>query len=134
MALKTGRAAILTNGRWSPGFEQIKWVDRALNREGLPQIVYAVWDEPDDDWQTARFGSVVLRGDPLLQYCLWYHGLTASESGEWDAFVGALTPDAELGQALREFRFSDEPASRGPDECLASEPRAAILQGLKERR
>jgi hypothetical protein len=30
-------------------------------------------DDPDEVGQQSHFGTVVLKGQPLLEYCIWYH-------------------------------------------------------------
>ena len=89
---------------------------------------------PSDVGAYGTFAHWDKHGQPLLDYCIWYHGLTAGEREEWASFVDGLRPDSELDKALKGFRFSHEPDGRDKDQHLASAPVAAILKGLKERR
>ncbi len=134
VALKTSRAAIFTNGRWSAESRKIRWREQPLTRDGLPPILYAAWDDPDEARQNRHFGAVALHGEALIEFCVWYHGLTAGERREWDSFIDRLRPDPELHKALSDFRFTHELDSRDKDERLASATIAAILKGLNERR
>ncbi len=50
-----------------------------------------------------------MTGGELLQYCLWYQGLSAFEKKEWDAFLATVKPGEPASQ-VGAFRFSNEPA------------------------
>jgi len=132
VALKIDRPAIASNGHWSGESRKITWAPRSLSNEGWPALTYAVWDEPDETAQKAHFGKLVLQGEPLLDYCLWYRGLTDAEQQEWDKFIGRLAPDSDHEGALNRFRFSHEPAERDRGKRLAGATVSALLKGLKE--
>lgn len=133
VALKTGRPAVFTNGRWSVDQEKIRWPQQVLGREGFPPIMYAVWDEPDEACQKSHFGAVVLRGQSLLGFCIWYRGLTVAERKEWDAMIDRLVPESNHEKILSDFRFSREPASRNQKQDLEQTGVEEILAGLKKR-
>jgi hypothetical protein len=134
VALKTSRAPMFTNGRWSAESGTVRWREQPLTRDGFPPILYAAWDDPAEERQKRHFGVVALHGKALIEFCLWYRGLTAGERDEWDSFIDGLRPGPELKKALNEFRFADEPDGRLKDQRLASATVAAILKGLNERR
>lgn len=132
LGLKTGREPVATNGDWSGEDTRVSWPKQFLPQPGQPpQLTYAVWDQPDAAAQQRHFGKVVLQGESLIEYCLWYHGLTEAEQQEWDAFVGTLSPGDELPDSLKAFRFLHEPADRQRDERIAASAVDAILAGLK---
>lgn len=132
LGLKTGREPVATNGDWSAEEQRVSWPDQFLPRPGQPpQLSYAAWDQPDAAAQESHFGKVVLQGESLVDYCLWYHGLTEAEQEEWDAFVKTLSPGEELPDALKAFRFRHEPADRQRDDRIAAPAVDTILAGLK---
>jgi hypothetical protein len=132
VGLTIARPAIATNGHWSEESRRITWTPRSLSNEGWPTLTYAAWDEPDETAQKAHFGKLVLQGAPLLNYCLWFRGLTDAEQQEWDNFIGRLRPNSDHEQVLNKFRFSHEPIDRDKRQLLASATVEALLKGLKE--
>jgi hypothetical protein len=132
VGLNIDRPAIVTNGHWTEESRKINWAARSLSNEGWPALMYAAWDEPDETAQKAHFGKLVLQGEPLLNYCLWYRGLTDAEQQEWDKFIDTLAPGTDHERALNNFRFGHEPADRDRGQRLASDTVAALLKGLKE--
>lgn len=132
LSLITGREPVATNGDWSADDLRVAWPEQLLPRPGQPPLLtYTVWEQPDASAQQSHFGKVVLRGKSLVEYCLWYHGLTEAEREEWDEFVGALSPGEALLDALKAFRFLHEPADRERDDRIAASAVDAILAGLK---
>ncbi|HAU38486.1 MAG TPA: hypothetical protein DCX07_12325, partial [Phycisphaerales bacterium] len=106
-----------TGGTWDAEGGRVRWElyipQRGKTGEGLPALAYAAWAEPDEAFQKAHFGRVVLGGGELHRQCLWYHALPAAQRKEWDAFVAALTPGDGLAAKLAAFRFStDAPETR----------------------
>ena len=134
VGLKTGRPVLVTNGQWSEESGKITWRDVPLSQEGLPPLIYAVWDQPDEIGQRARFGAIVLQGELLFEFCIWYRGLSAGERDEWDTLIDGLSPDSDFDQVLNNFRFSHEPADRSKDKVVAAPAVEAILKGLRERK
>jgi hypothetical protein len=134
VALKTVRPALFMNGQWSAESGKITWPSQALPADGLPAITYAIWDEPNEAGQKSHFGAVVLTGESLLVYCIWYRGLSVAEREEWDRLIDKLGPDSDHNQALRNFRFSHEPVDLAQDERLAGAVIESILKGLKSKR
>ena len=131
LALKTGRPAVMTNGRWSPEFERTEWSRRVLPQDGQPStLAYAVWDEPDEKTQNLYFGLIALQGKMLVDYCLWYGGLTGDEQLEWDSFLGNLRPKPALATQLQDFRFNSGPIESPQGHQLAKPAVDAILGGL----
>jgi hypothetical protein len=131
LRLKTGREPVVTNGNWSLKYRRVSWPKQFLPQPGQPpQLSYAAWDQPDAAAQESHFGKVVLQGESLIEYCLWYHGLTEVERQEWDAFADTLRPGDELAGKLKTFRFLHEPADRQREDRIAAPAVDAILAGL----
>ena len=100
-----------TNGKWDDAAKQVVWdahLGERTNAARLPAFCYASWSEPNEEFQRAHFGSLVLKGDELLQYSVWRNGLDAKRSKEWDALIAGLQPDNQLLGKLVSFQFSDE--------------------------
>jgi hypothetical protein len=100
---------VATNGSWNAKKNEITWTTSINGAQGLPTFVYATWSWPAKEVQSARFGKVLLQGDSLYRFALWYRGLTDVETIEWNTFVAGLKPGAELPQQLEGFRFSTDP-------------------------
>lgn len=127
----------LTNGQWNPQDKHVHWSHEMLAADAdpseSPTILYALMGQPDEQAQRAHFGRVVLEGNALGRYCLWYRGLSQQEAKEWDEFVASLRPSSDLAGRLNSFRFSHGPPLREGDEegsHLAATPRELILAGL----
>jgi len=86
---------------------------------GLPPVCYAVWAEPDEQFQKAHFGKIVFHDEDLVEYCLWHLGLGDSERRQWDEFARSLAPDQDLLKRLEAFRFDNE---KTPDEGHKESP------------
>jgi hypothetical protein len=104
---------VQTNGKWDETGRCVRWeanLESRTNMDCLPTLCYATWSIPDEDFQKRHFGTVIVSGDGLLQYCLWRSGLDARRANEWETFLAGFKPGKNLNKRLEEFRFSDEPA------------------------
>ena len=135
VTLAVPREPIVTNGKWDPKPKRVAWSARIQARSETgnlpPEICYALWSEPDEEFQTRHFGKVVLDGKELLEYCLWRKGLTDKEGKEWDGFVAGLKPGESLKDKLGDFVFSHERGGQG-EKGLARKALASIRKGLEE--
>lgn len=97
-----------TNGEWEEKSKTVQW---GLDSPGMKKasFVYAGWAEPSER-QTARFGKVLLDGQRLAQYAVWFQALHEHERAEWTAFVDTIKPGDDLAKALESFRFKAEKA------------------------
>jgi hypothetical protein len=127
-----------TNGAWSEDERAVVWTARipefgVTTLRALPPLLFAFWSVPDEAFQTAHFGMVVLRDEPLAHYCMWRRALTGQEATEWDDFVAKLQPGETLPDRLGQFRFSSDPPPTPANESppsLADGARHLILAGL----
>ena len=137
VSLVTTTEPFLTNGEWDESTGQIGW-SRAMvatdsDRTEYPALLYAFWSIPNEMKQKAQFGRIVLEGDALGTYCLWYRGLNETEADEWDGFISSLRPDQDLVNQIGDFRFSHErPDDEEEQTDLASTPRDLILTVLAD--
>ena len=110
VVLKDITEPIATNGLWDAEAMTVSW-SNSINDSKLPAVCYAMWAEPDADFQMQHFGKVLLAGGDLQSYCLWRKSLTDGEAAEWDAMIARFEPgDEESLAMLLAFRFSHEPA------------------------
>lgn len=126
-----------TNGEWNEQAKQISWSESIQpsdsDRLKLPTVLFAFWSQPNVMMQETHFGKVVLGGETLAQYCLWYRGLSIAEAAEWDKFVVTLSPAAELVRRIDRFRFSHEPADdENGQNTLSMTVRELIVSELKD--
>jgi hypothetical protein len=108
--LRLPAAPTHTNGKWDEAAKQVTWEAYLSDRKdpiSVPAFCYATWAQSDDAFQTTHFGKVVLKGDNLLQYCLWRGGLEPKRATEWDAFLVGLRPVESLADTVSGFRFAD---------------------------
>ena len=128
-----------SNGKWDEAGKQVLWesdLEERTNAVRLPMFCYASWSEPDDRFQGAHFGSVILRGEELIQYCLWRSSLNSAQAAEWDVLLSEPRPVADWTNRLAAFRFSSEsgkPQNSQPSASLADLPRELIQKGLTQK-
>ena len=93
----------VTNGKWNAKEKTVTWKGSLTGRDGnttfLPEICYALWTQPDEKFQTAKFGKVILTGEKLMNYSLWRNGLTDDEAKIWDAALSKHKPGQDLDAA-----------------------------------
>jgi hypothetical protein len=125
---------MMTNGKWDEEKGCVEW---KLGIPGLesdesvgvtPDLLYAVWVEPDRAAQSRMMGKVALVKEDLYAYCLWRAGLPANKAEQWDTFVSSWTPGPELPKRILAFRFDDEPADVDPP---AQSMRARLAERIK---
>ncbi|MFG0296063.1 MAG: hypothetical protein ACF8PG_09180 [Maioricimonas sp. JB045] len=127
-----------TNGSWSDEESSITWSEQIAPRGDephrvLPALLFAAWSEPDETFQREHFGSVILTGEPLGEYCLWRNSLNEQQAGEWDAFVQSLRPEADLADLTKRigsFRFSSDPPPEASETTAAQQGRDLLLTFL----
>ncbi|MCA9078078.1 MAG: hypothetical protein KDA93_23815 [Planctomycetaceae bacterium] len=118
-----------TNGKWVDEEKRLEWKGSIPPREDaklgvLPTQCFAVWCEPDVDFQQAHFGRVIVDGEELAEYVLWEAALTDNESQEWNTFTETLTPEDDLSESVGEFAFSTTPEM--PQVQLMDTPRRVL--------
>ncbi len=106
---KLPRRPLWTNGTWVDE-TRVEWTAKLsprkkAERSVLPTQCYAVWCEPDVDFQQAHIGQVLLDDAELAEYVLWSAGLSESESKEWETFLATITPDDDVAARLEGFEF-----------------------------
>jgi hypothetical protein len=136
LKLHSGQKPYATNGQWDEQAASLSWSEDLRHDAPLPVFCFALWSQPERAFQEAHFGKVLLSGEELAEYVLWYRGLDSREAGEWDRFIAGCKPGADLKPALETFRFSGDrqPDPNKPDEkpaSLADTPRGLILAALQ---
>ena len=112
-----GKPAV-SNGTWDEVNQVTTW-NRSINaREspGIPDLLYAIWFEPNQATQQKQFGKVVLEEWDLGFYAIWYAGLNEEERSTWNKFLGQLEPGNAVGK-LKEFK-GGEPFRKWADFLL----------------
>jgi hypothetical protein len=135
--LNAPRKPFWTNGSWNAQESRVEWSPPIAelpkpNREqpwDCPTLCFAAWDEPNEEGQKQIFGSAGLAGGELLQYCLWYQGLSGLEKKEWDAFLTTVKQGQPASQ-VGAFRFSNEPAESQNYRSVAFEGTTIIIGAL----
>lgn len=100
---------------------------------GCQRNVYEIELEPCVDYQTRHFGRIVLKGEDLAQFCLWYCGLSNSEADIWDRFVDSLEPGSELADRIKHFTFPGEQDVKDPESpppSLADRAKYPLLESI----
>ena len=109
--LLLGEEPLATNGRLHDD-GSVSWrQDIGGTANTVPISLYAIWVDPANDYQLSHFGKIVLAGEDLANYALWYNGLTGGEKADWDALLDSLTPESDIDEQLERFRFGDDPDS-----------------------
>ncbi len=107
--LALARAPDFTNGKWQDG--HVVWSADLNPNLPLPVICYAGWSNPNTQFQTGHFGSVLLDKVKLSQYCFWRGTLNDEQAREWESFLASLKPGADLKTNLEKFHFAGEVAA-----------------------
>ncbi|HET6327630.1 MAG TPA: hypothetical protein VFG04_23305 [Planctomycetaceae bacterium] len=129
--LEAPRKPFWTNGKWNDKQRRVEWsplIAELPKPDGekspfsfeWPALCFAVWDEPSDAEQKRIFGRIGLTGHHLLDYCLWYGGLSGLEKKEWEAFLPTIR-DNQPASRLKAFLFSGEPRDRKNYQSVASD-------------
>jgi len=111
-------APVHSNGRWEETLKQVVWdtdIEDRTEAAHFPFFCYASWAQPDETFQRAHFGRVILTGDELTKYCLWRCSLNAQEGGQWDTLLASLLPGSGLAETVDAFRFQGETESTESD-------------------
>jgi hypothetical protein len=102
-----------TNGKWNQKERTITWKGVLTKRDekttSLPEICYAIWSQPDEKFQKAHFGKVILTAKSLGEYCLWRQGLDAEEAKLWDTMIGEHKPGQDLETAIQTATDPNKP-------------------------
>lgn len=119
VTLQCPHEPLLSNGEWSAEEGRVTW-EMQLSKRGStsmatpPDLCYAIWSEPDSEFQQQHFGKVLLVGELLATYCTWRVSLEAEEGAEWDRFIEAFAGGENLEEAVSEFKFSGSQESQSP--------------------
>ncbi len=137
LKLHSGQKPYATNGQWDEEADAVDWSEKALRPNApLPVFCFALWSQPDREFQKTHFGKVLLGDWELAEYVVWYRGLGRKQADEWDRFIAGRKPGGDLKQSLVAFRFSSDPKPdpKKPDDKPASRadtPRRLILDALQ---
>jgi hypothetical protein len=142
VSLVAPREPFWTNGKWDAKDRRVVWSQMIAPRPDsgdpliweLPMVCVAAWDEPNEEAQSRLLGAVGVTQSSLLDYCLWYQGLTGLEKREWDAFIPTVKKDASLRKRLGDFQFSNEPAGHQGNERIAFPGANTILNTLESHK
>jgi hypothetical protein len=129
LRLYCGRQPYSTNGQWLDREGCVEWSDQIIDKP-FPVLCYATWSAPNERFQIARFGRVVLRDEDLTAYCLWLKSLTRDETEHWEKFLASLEPGPAGIARLKEFRFAAERRPGATDSRLSDLVRDRILEKL----
>lgn len=129
VSLSVPTEPLFTNGHWDKEKQEVRWSGGMLEADSelseFPVLFHAFWCEPNEPSQRECFGRVVLEGEKLAQYCLWFEGLTRQESKQWNDFVATWKPNSNVATRLQDFRFAHE-IGKPVDKDLAVIPRTLL--------
>lgn len=103
-----------TNGQYDARSGLIAWSFlHQKEKATLPEVCFAQWVQPTVAAQKAHFGKVVLDGDDLSRYCLWYQSLSPGESARWAKMMAKVKPGCDYRKVFAEFAPPDENQPEG---------------------
>jgi hypothetical protein len=119
VGLSSPEEPLATNGNWSAETQRIRWSRSIETRDAEasrtpPDVLYAVWTEPEPTYQAERFGDLVLDKEELVRYCTWRRALQDHEGAQWDRFLETLSPDSDVAAEIQGFAFADAEESLSP--------------------
>jgi hypothetical protein len=125
-----------TNGTWDEKAKAVTWSQSMPSDMPLLAVCFALWSTPDRSFQQKHFGKLLLSGETLAEYAVWYRALKKDEAAEWDEFIAGLKPGPGLKAAVQSFRFRADakPDPKHPGEVppsLADTPRDLILRAME---
>jgi hypothetical protein len=100
--LALGRAPNHFNGQWRDGW--VVWETDLNANRALPVLCFASWSSPAVGFQEAHFGQVILDGDDLTEYCLWFNSLSEKQAGEWEKILASWQPGQGFKGKLDAFK------------------------------
>ena len=84
---KTGTEPVYTNGQFNANSGQITWKAPITERKEPDNanvrgtvVCYAVWAQPDEEFQKRVFGKAELDGEKLIKFCVSGKGLTDEQA------------------------------------------------------
>lgn len=131
LKLQCPHRPFLTNGSWDDTTKLVSWEKRIQDGVSMPPVCHAFWSAPDVEFQTRHFGKIVLRGEELAQYIVWYNGLKQTQQIAWDNLLSELRPGGRLVTQIENFRF---PGEKEDEESQAGVPRELILPKFQGER
>jgi hypothetical protein len=108
LALATVERPFATNGRWDEQHQQVRWNQPIDGGGSLPTYCYAVWSDPNSEFQIEHFGRVVVRDRVLADYAATYLVLTGDEEAQWDQLTVDLRPGERLRASIQAFVVKKE--------------------------
>jgi len=96
-----------TNGLWCPEKKTVRWDKKREKRRHYPTLLYAIWSQPDELFQTKLFGKVILKDNALGEYCLWQKALNQDEEIAWQHFLIELKPGKNLLSQITDYSFTE---------------------------
>jgi hypothetical protein len=112
-----------TNGKWNEE-KQILECSQVIeqSQSQLPTYMFAAWSVPNEAFQKAHFGKIVLEGEALGHYIFWQNSLSDTQKKEWNTFLESLTPDSGLKKQLTtQFKYPSgtEPGPENPGQWVS---------------
>lgn len=117
----------LTNTIWDEEQQAATW-KASIDGVNVPAMVFAGWSVPNERTQTERFGGVVVTGETLAEFVVWYQGLDTDEKEQWGVFLNGLQPESDLIARVEAFRFQNE-----QDDGLAERMKSVLRNPLKNQ-
>jgi hypothetical protein len=123
VTLETGVEPLMTNGDFDHASGRVSWpAEELADHLYRPLHRYAVWATPDEEAQVRILGRVLLRGEELFDYTLWFAGLSPEESRDWSGQLASLDRDLDLAEQVRRLNLPsrDDEVPRGAELLLAA--------------
>jgi len=123
VSLKTRARPYLLNGEYDAHESTVNWSGSlSPSGYGLPLLCTAAWSVPDEKFQTAHFGRVVLKGKKLAQFAALYREVPEPLRSDFAKHLASLKPSDALADQLRarDFKPTD------PSDKIAPAAAAAV--------
>ncbi len=101
VSIASGVEPLATNGVWRPAEGRIHWPEATMHDRGPGLLRHATWAAPEEAFQKARFGRVILSGPSLAEYVAWRAALEPSRAFAWDQALATL-PEGGEAAGIRE--------------------------------
>lgn len=99
--LRIASEPFLHTGTWDPEGKLVRQQRDLV--EGPRRVFGAAWTEPDEPWQRAHLGGLVLDGRALSDYVMQAVALGPGAEASWSLFLESLSPGPGLADRIRSW-------------------------------
>ncbi len=125
VTLDTEVMPVSTNGTWNETEKTVTWKGDVQDRSTLPTVCSATWAVPNAPEQRKRFGQLLLAGQDLADYAIWYESLSEDEAAQWLKALATCRAGDPWQKTVKSFLFDEKTAAK---ESLAGAVKSLLIE------